>query len=296
MKNEKIYLEKARKSICLDKESSLLTIAAQKFKAKQGDFVSNLFALIASSESMSFEQIYKKIKSISNFESRECFPLIPGEFINEDVAIYLCGLDHEYIKHLPERLKTEKFFKKLLEASEYGHELEYIPDSLVSDRLLNKVVSKYGRVLEFVSPKRRSIGLCLLAIKSNPDALEFVPNNLIDKDLIHSILKHHPETIKLVPEKFLTQELVIDCAKRYEGSSFLKKYILHNGGVKSVFWLPKKFMSNSELLKEIILADPINLIDLSRTQINRVFNDVEELKKIVQEYPYQSNLLEHVFG
>lgn len=167
---------------------------------------------------------------------------IPKKMWNEELYFSIAVFNARYITcHVPKYIKTEDFFKRVLdykiknnifEVSFFGFwdDLYFkdaalffeAPEKLLTRELYLKVVKCNGALLRFVPEKFRDYEMCDTALRNSIHAIRFLPSRFFSDEFIERMISCHGLFLKFIPEDKIT---IDTCCKAIQNDIRAKRYI-----------------------------------------------------------------------
>jgi hypothetical protein len=132
-------------------------------------------------------------------------------------AVRQCGSALEYV---PDSLKTNKLCKIAIRNG--GYSLRYIPHELQTKELCLLAIKTNTGVLDYVREDLKTNELCLAAVKVSGWALNHVPDLLKTNQICLIAVKRHGFALEWVPAELKTKEICMTAIKKY---GFASKWV-----------------------------------------------------------------------
>lgn len=102
------------------------------------------------------------------------------------------------LRHIPEKIKTEKFYIELVKRN--GLYLGMIPKKhRKNENIYMTAIKQNGEAINFISESLRTKPLFLIAIKNNGLALAYIPKKLRTYDICAAAIRNNPHAQIYVP-------------------------------------------------------------------------------------------------
>ena len=156
-------------------------------------------------------------------EDKKQVVYIPSQYRTEEIWLeYFKHKLENGIKELPQNLKNEEFYLKIIAINGYFEKLKYIPQEDITEKIIIETVKQHYYNVSYLPDRFKTDKFYLKLVKINPCIIRYMPDHLKTKNLCLRAFKKDANMFEYIPNRFKDKYL---CNKAVEVNNHLISFV-----------------------------------------------------------------------